>query len=187
MRTDEESFLVYVQAQAAYTLFMIIFGYIGTNVAIASSTGASALVFAVGHFFITPLFSLPLVLWASLAYYANISFLWNFLMRFWTFWSIWGVTFIYFWSTFFEDWLMLQLLYDFKQVWAAYPRLRWFFYTKWLVYLGNLGLTFLYVPGYLRYLKYRQDNPTVDEKAERHENAASEDDIDSIEDQIIAF
>ena len=66
--------------------------------------------------------------------------------------------------------------------------MRWFFYIKWLIYISDLGLTFLYVPGFLRYLQYRQDNPTVDEKAERQENASTEeDDIDSIEDEIIGF
>ena len=133
------------------------------------------------------------MLWAALAYYAEISFLWNFMMRFWTFWSLWGVTFIYFWSSFFEDWFFLHGFYDFSNVWAEYPRLRWFFYLKWLVYIGDLGLTFLYIPGFLRYLKYRQDNPTVDEIAEMQENAAIEedgadaDDISEVGDKIVEF
>ena len=93
---------------------MIVMGYLVANVAIAPVINDSAFIFVIGHYFITPAFSLPLVLWASLAYYANISFLWNFMMRFWTFWSIWGVTFIYFWASFFEDWIFLHLFYDFS-------------------------------------------------------------------------
>ena len=160
LRTDEESFLVYVQAQAAYTIIMILLGYLVVPIALApvlGSANASELrvIFLIGHAFITPLFSLPLVIWVLLAYYANVSFLWNFLMRFWTFWSFWGVIFGYFWASFLEDWFFLHLFRDFSAVWAYYPRFRWFFYTKWLVYLGDLGLTFLYFPGFLRYLQFR--------------------------------
>ena len=160
LRTDEESFLLYVQAQAAYTVIMILFGSLITPIAIAPVTGSEAAsevsaLFLIGHVFITPLFSLPLVLWVLLAYYAKVSFLWNFMMRFWAFWSFWGVIFMYFWASFFEDWFFLHLLYDFSSVWTIYPRMRWFFYSKWLVYLGDLGLTFLYFPAFLRYLQFR--------------------------------
>ena len=160
LRTDEESFLIYVMAQAAYTVFMILTGYLITPIAIAPVLGSEdasegRMLFLIGHLFITPLFSLPLVIWVLLAYYANVSFLWNFMMRFWTFWSFWGVIFVYFWASFFEDWFFLHAIHDFSSVWAVYPRMRWFFYIKWLVYLGDLGLTFLYFPEFLRYLQFR--------------------------------
>ena len=112
-------------------------------------------------------------------------------MRFWTFWSFWGVSFVYFWASFLEDWFFLHLFRDFSEVWAAYPRLRWFFYMKWLVYLADLGLVFLYFPGFLRYLRYRQDNPTVDQDAKQQETDPKEEDdsgdIDSVNGDIIAF
>ena len=85
------------------------------------------------------------------------------MMQFWSFVALWGLMFVFFWSTFADVWFWWWASNTLGTVWTIFPHLRWFYYLQWMAYLGNLGIAYLYFPGFRTYRELRSDGLTVEE------------------------